>query len=221
MTGLMHAIALKRLGHKVRVIEKKTPALLRNQAGGLRAGPEVQKFIDAYIRQPKPYAITLDVVDHLDHDGNVTSSRPATTPMHLSTWSALYRILKKELLTEGAGPSATYETGQAVRTIAPDSEKVVVTYVDTQDSDGKLSTDRVDLVVGADGGHSIVRQSVLPGLSPTYAGYVTWRGCVPENILSEETVSVLRRRCIIFRTEPRGYVVWYGRFNGRRSSFKC
>jgi 2-polyprenyl-6-methoxyphenol hydroxylase-like FAD-dependent oxidoreductase len=35
-----------------------------------------------------------------------------------------------------------------------------------------------DLVVGADGGGSLVRQHVSPGQEPKYAGYVLWRGLV-------------------------------------------
>jgi 2-polyprenyl-6-methoxyphenol hydroxylase-like FAD-dependent oxidoreductase len=38
-----------------------------------------------------------------------------------------------------------------------------------------------DLLVGADGGNSTVRQQFWPAMRPTYAGYLAWRGLIPED----------------------------------------
>jgi 2-polyprenyl-6-methoxyphenol hydroxylase-like FAD-dependent oxidoreductase len=38
-----------------------------------------------------------------------------------------------------------------------------------------------DLLVGADGENSIARQQFWPTVQPTYAGYLAWRGLVPED----------------------------------------
>ena len=40
----------------------------------------------------------------------------------------------------------------------------------------------VDLLVGADGIRSTIRQQCLPELSPLYAGYVAWRALIPEAV---------------------------------------
>ena len=45
-----------------------------------------------------------------------------------------------------------------------------------------------DVVVAADGIGSRSRRLLLPGIQPTYAGYVAWRGMVNEDELSRETV---------------------------------
>jgi 2-polyprenyl-6-methoxyphenol hydroxylase-like FAD-dependent oxidoreductase len=47
---------------------------------------------------------------------------------------------------------------------------------------GRVAT--ADLLIGADGAWSAVRQQVLPDIHPTYAGYVAWRGLMPEKALS-------------------------------------
>lgn len=39
-------------------------------------------------------------------------------------------------------------------------------------------TDRADLLVGADGIHSIIRQKLFPDVKPRYSGYTAWRGIV-------------------------------------------
>ena len=37
-----------------------------------------------------------------------------------------------------------------------------------------------DVLVGADGLRSTIRQQCLPALAPLYAGYVAWRALIPE-----------------------------------------
>jgi 2-polyprenyl-6-methoxyphenol hydroxylase-like FAD-dependent oxidoreductase len=49
-----------------------------------------------------------------------------------------------------------------------------------------------DLIVGADGLFSTLRQQFLPEVRPRYAGYVAWRGIVDEVEVSAETRRVLR-----------------------------
>ena len=40
-----------------------------------------------------------------------------------------------------------------------------------------------DLLIGADGGNSTVRQQFWPSMRPTYAGYLAWRGLLAEDAM--------------------------------------
>jgi 2-polyprenyl-6-methoxyphenol hydroxylase-like FAD-dependent oxidoreductase len=66
-------------------------------------------------------------------------------------------------------------------------------------ADGTTATG--DLLIGADGVQSEVRERVLPEVRPTYAGYVAWRGLVPEAAVSEATRRALAEH-IIFSLPP-------------------
>ena len=71
--------------------------------------------------------------------------------------------------------------------------RLMVRYKDHADggSDGQVLA---DMVIGADGPNSIVRKMFLePGQADRkYAGYVAWRGVVPEHQVSEETRQTFR-----------------------------
>ena len=53
------------------------------------------------------------------------------------------------------------------------------------------TTQRADLLVCADGVGSTARARLLPDVKPEYAGYVCWRGMVPETALDANTRSML------------------------------
>lgn len=204
MSGLLHAIVFKHLGHKVHVLERSSQALLQSQAAGLSAGPEVQNFIKEYVKTDKPYAMLSNLLQVVNKEGTVINSLPSGDTMHLTTWSILYDLLKTHLLDKASYPEVQYETGKKVHDVHYNGESVSVVYSDVET--GISDTLKADLVIAADGANSAVRETVLPSLRPKYAGYVTWRGTVPENAISEKSKSDLRNRVLLFRTSE-GYAV--------------
>ena len=54
------------------------------------------------------------------------------------------------------------------------------TNEDYEDKSGKVDTMTADLVIGADGPSSTLRRILIPDVKRNYAGYVAWRGTVPE-----------------------------------------
>ncbi|WP_327135025.1 monooxygenase [Streptomyces sp. NBC_01343] len=85
-------------------------------------------------------------------------------PFHSYHWGLLWRGLR-----EATPASVVYRQGAAVTGVADAGERAEV-----RTADG--SAEPFDLVVGADGYRSVVREAVCPESRPVYAGYVCWRG---------------------------------------------
>jgi 2-polyprenyl-6-methoxyphenol hydroxylase-like FAD-dependent oxidoreductase len=204
MVGLFHAIVLKHLGHKVYVLEKSPVSVLQSEAAGLSVGPQVQTLIDEYIKPTRPYTTISASVHAVNAQGEVINTIPSNPPLQLTTWSQLHGMLKSHVLSEVSDSSITYETDKLVQAVQYNGEKVIVTYLDTKT--GKSSTLQADLVIAADGGHSKIRETALPGPSPKYVGYVTWRGSVPGSSISEASRSTMQNRVLMLRTEQ-GYII--------------
>jgi 2-polyprenyl-6-methoxyphenol hydroxylase-like FAD-dependent oxidoreductase len=200
----MHAIVLKKLGHDVHVLEKSSADVLRSQAGGLNAGPDVQKFIAEYIQPQEPYTKTSNAVEVINLQGAVINQIPSKDPYQLTTWSLLYRMFKTHFLADG-GSVVKYEMEKHVKGIKEDGDKVLVTYSNADGTSHELSA---DLVIAADGAHSIIRRTVIPDATPPeYAGFVTWRGALSVSEVSAASRAVLEGRMLIFRTDDGGYTV--------------
>lgn len=93
----------------------------------------------------------------------------------LSPWGLLYRRLRD------AVPDAVYQLGKDVRYVHVDSSGGWV-----ECADGTRS--HADLVIGADGVWSTVRERVFPQSQPVYCGYVAWRGLLDESCFDAEFV---------------------------------
>jgi len=101
----------------------------------------------------------------LDRNGRVTHE--IARPQLQSSWARVYRLLKD------AFPPADYRFGMMLERIEQDAAGVTALFADG-------SRARGELLVGADGIRSTVRERLLPDARPLYAGYVAWRGMVDE-----------------------------------------
>jgi 2-polyprenyl-6-methoxyphenol hydroxylase-like FAD-dependent oxidoreductase len=104
----------------------------------------------------------------LDSDGRTVVE--AECPQTLTAWERLYRILRD------AFPAEHYHRGLGLKCFEQAGDSVVAHL-----SDGRSV--EADLLVGADGIRSSVRQQLLPDLNPLYAGYVAWRSLIPEQAI--------------------------------------
>jgi 2-polyprenyl-6-methoxyphenol hydroxylase-like FAD-dependent oxidoreductase len=101
-----------------------------------------------------------------DRDGREIGRHPHSQV--LSPWSILYRRLRETV------PAASYRLGKDVRRVHAGPEGVALEFADGSRTDG-------DLLIGADGIWSRVREQIFPQSRPTYCGYVAWRGLLDES----------------------------------------
>ena len=109
--------------------------------------------------------VTVPKVVCLDRSGNIVVEQPTARTM--SAWSRLYRALRSAL------PAPDYRLGKKLRQIEQDRDGVTAMFEDG-------TSERGDLLVGADGIRSAVREQFLPQAQPVYAGYVAWRAVLEE-----------------------------------------
>lgn len=88
-------------------------------------------------------------------------------------------------------PPSTFSSSAKVNT----QSSVIYT-----DLDGKENRLNADVVIGADGPSSTIRNILMPGVERTYSGYVAWRGTVPENEVSSDTLSCFENKFTFFHT---------------------
>jgi 2-polyprenyl-6-methoxyphenol hydroxylase-like FAD-dependent oxidoreductase len=84
-----------------------------------------------------------------------------------SSWATIYRALRRSL------PDHRYHQGKSLSSLETTRDGIVATF-----SDGRSVA--ADLLVGADGNRSTVRELLLPHVQPRYCGYVAWRALIQE-----------------------------------------
>lgn len=170
--GLLAANMLHRAGWDVLVLERANNTL-SGRGAGIVTHPELFDClevagltIDDKIGVPVPGRVTLD------RDGSVVQE--SVLPQILTAWGRLYHLLKAAL------PAHLYRFGAGLRDFEQDAEGVSVILADGSQLRG-------DILVGADGIRSTIRQRLLPQVRPSYAGYIAWRGLTDEGVLSTAT----------------------------------
>lgn len=118
-------------------------------------------------------------------------------PFRTYNWGPLWRELR------GRVPdSVTFRPGVTVDDVSPGAEGAEGAEVVTAEG-----TERVDLVIGADGYRSVVREAAFPTVRPAYAGYLAWRGAFPVDRLADPELWA-KEDCayVVF---PGGHVIVY------------
>src|SRR5262249_40387781 len=125
----------------------------------------------------------------------------------VTNWGIVYRHLRSRI------PDSEYRQGREVVDVRHTSD----TGASIRLADG--SSERFDLVVCADGQHSVGRRFLFPEQSLQYAGYVVWRGLadepnVPHAIRLEDRVTWALGRtgyCLLYIVPSRAEEVRAGR----------
>ncbi|GAQ87324.1 hypothetical protein KFL_003450100 [Klebsormidium nitens] len=184
LAGLSAALLLLRAGHNVQLYER-SPTQDRSHRG---AGIVLQRHVLDFFRvmdlaPPDAMSVRCERRQYLDREGGVTRKEDYTQRM--TSWSVLYKALKD------AFPVDRYHSGSPVSGFSEDKNQVEVQL------EGGASVP-ADLFVAADGPRSVVRHQLLPDVEKRYAGYVAWRGVVPERELPANVAATLMGRFTFF-----------------------
>src|SRR6478735_2738214 len=167
MSGLFAGLQLRARGYAVDIYER-VDSELSGRGAGIVAQPNVPKTMRALGIDTADLGVEMTTRKILDAEGRTVVE--ADCPQTLTAWERLYRILRD------AFPAAYYHRGVGLKGFEQTPGSVVAHF-----SDGRHA--EADLLVGADGIRSTVRQQLLPDLNPLYAGYVAWRSLLPEQAI--------------------------------------
>jgi len=180
LAGLFVVTLLKREGHDVRIYERSVGGLDGRGAGLLgkketfailrAAGCEHVARVGVVARERVTFNETGAVVDR------------SMAPQSQLSWDYLYRTFRAFIADDD------YVLGRHVDGVRQDDHAAYLSFKDGGE-------EPADIVIGADGTASVVRNAVNSRPSPSiYAGYVGWRGLLPETALPPQAAADLLDR---------------------------
>jgi 2,6-dihydroxypyridine 3-monooxygenase len=191
--GLTAALVLRDAGCDVTVFERSSSAL-EARGAGIAVLPETLRYpVERLGVPPERICSSTGWIRFLEPDGSVRHEQ--RHPYRFSSWNTIYRTLL------GALEPDRYRLGRELASFTGDDDGVTLLFADGAHA-------RVDLLVCADGINSAARQAMLPDVAPRYAGYVAWRGLLPESELGETSFRALRD-ALTYQLLPNSHVLVY------------
>jgi 2,6-dihydroxypyridine 3-monooxygenase len=191
--GLSAALLLRDIGVEVDVYER-SPAELAERGAGIGFLPESARYlVERAGVDPDRISVATSHIRYLDRRGAVVYDERHA--YRFSSWTTVYRELMARF------PRSRYHLGHEMTGLKDDEEAVEVTLA------GRPAR-RADLLVCADGVGSTARAHLLPDVTPSYAGYVAWRGVVPEDELDPATRAVFDD-AIIYHVYANSHILVY------------
>ncbi len=173
--GLTAACLLRDDGHDVTVYERSPRPLEQRGAGIGFLEASYRYLVDRAGLALDEVSIATDHIRYLHRDGTVASD--GEHRYLFSSWNTVYRRLLDHWGREG------YLLDHEMTDFDSDESGATVNF-------GGRTVD-ADLLVCADGVGSMARSRLQPTALSTYAGYVAWRGMVPEAQLTPGTAARL------------------------------
>ncbi|UCH49543.1 MAG: monooxygenase [Betaproteobacteria bacterium] len=173
--GLTAGLLLRDMGISVDIYER-SPVELAQRGAGIGFLPESQRYL------VERAGVSLDKISiatsHIRYlNRNAQMVYDGLHQYRFSSWTTIYR----ELLA--CVEPAIYHLDHEMIDWIDDADCVNVRFANG-------TTRQADLLICADGVGSTARARLLPNVQPQYAGYVCWRGMVPEQAVDAKTRSV-------------------------------
>lgn len=177
MGGLFAGLLLRRAGWSVDVYER-VGVELSARGAGIVTHPELRDALADAIGAPPGDDLGVFIEERrtFDRKGNIIAE--ATCPQITTSWNRLFGMLR------AAFPTENYHLGKDLAGIEESDGRVTARFTDGESVKG-------DLLIGADGVRSTVRNLLAPKAQPLYAGYTAWRGMVEESVLPPDAHQAL------------------------------
>ncbi len=190
--GLFTGIMLRSIGWDVDIYERSDRNLDSRGGGVVLQSDVVEAFERAGI-STQSLGVAARERYYLNSDGSI--DEPMSMRQMLTSWNLLYGSMRRHF------PSEHYHYGKQLLDTRQNGEQVTATFADG-------TRDTADLLIGADGPNSTVRQQFLPDADYRYAGYVAYRGLVNENELESEAAALFTERFVFYQF-PNSHILQY------------
>ncbi|MGA7788418.1 MAG: FAD-dependent monooxygenase [Xanthobacteraceae bacterium] len=167
MSGLLAGIMLRRRGWDVDIFERVEKELA-GRGAGIVAQAELIARLDRLGLDTSDLGVAMTTRRILDKAGRTTFM--IECPQVLTAWERVYRVLRD------AFPAERYHRAMGFRRFEQSADGVIAHL-------GDGSAVAADVLIGADGLRSTVRQQCAPEVVPLYAGYVAWRALLAESAI--------------------------------------
>jgi 2,6-dihydroxypyridine 3-monooxygenase len=191
--GLTAAHVLAGAGCDVCVLERSPTPLTGRGAGIVLHPATVRWWLEHDVRPLPEMSAAMRRLRYVGDDGAVVHEQDCR--YRVSSFDTLYRDLSTRL------DRGRLRLGCEVVGFEISGDDVAVAL-------GDGTTERCDLLVGADGIGSRARGVLLPDVEPRYAGYVAWRGTVVEHDLTPAAQDVLLE-AIVYHLMPHSHFLTY------------
>ncbi|KAH7304050.1 hypothetical protein B0I35DRAFT_445782 [Stachybotrys elegans] len=205
LAGLMCAIVLKKAGYHVQVLEQDDDQR-RSHMAGIGLGPVGARFLSQYARLESVFTHTTNGVHLLKGDGSMKLL--AQGRREITSWDTLYLCFPPHP-ADDTGGTATYSSNTKVIKIESSGASGSGLVVFAQDTTTKKEyCIPAAMIIGADGPDSVVRARYLPEVRRHYAGYVAWRGTIPENEVSADTFKMFESSVVAHTMKKQHCIVY-------------
>ena len=167
MSGLLAGIMLGQRGWTVDIFERVGDELT-GRGAGIVAQPELIAHLERIGLDTRGLGLAMSRRKILDQAGGVVAT--SECPQVFTSWERAFRLLRD------AFPPMHYHRGVGLKAFEQDARHVVAHMSDERSVEA-------DVLIGADGLRSTVRQQCLPEIAPLYAGYAAWRGLLVESVI--------------------------------------
>ena len=191
--GLITALQLRDAGCDVRVFERSAAPLEGRGAGIVLHPVTTRYFEDHGLLDLGRVSSSARTLRYLTGEGGVLLEEPIV--YRFTSYATLYAALV------GVFDPQRYHLGKDLVGFEQTRDEVVVRFADGD-------SESFELLVGADGIRSTVRSVLFPDLRPAYAGYVGWRGTLPEDRLPARAREELRD-VLVYHVGERTHILSY------------